>query len=401
MRFLLLNQFYPPDLAPTGPVLHDVARTLVSRGHEVHVVSSRRPYEGGQVMRREERLDGVRVHRVAATGFGRLGFAGKLADYATFTLSAALRPLDLPLPDLVLSLTSPPYLGLLGSILGRHWGRPRAHWIMDLYPDVLAAHGLIRDGGAIQRSLAALARAQLGGSSLVISLGSFMARRVERYLASPTRHAAVPLWPPDGLRPWEEGRPNPIRQERGWAPEDFVAMYSGNMGLGHRFNEFLAAAARSGPAGPRWAFVGGGKRRAEIERFKASTPAARIELHPYAPGERLCDNLCAADLHLASLEPAWQGLMVPSKIQGILAVGRPVLFVGGRDNEISSWIHEAGAGWVVAPGDVDGVLRAIDEARDPAERKRRGSAAAAFAKERFDRSANSGRIADLLERAAI
>jgi glycosyltransferase involved in cell wall biosynthesis len=102
-------------------------------------------------------------------------------------------------------------------------------------------------------------------------------------------------------------------------------------------------------------------------------------------------------VHLASLEPAWDGMMVPSKLQGIFAAGRPVLFTGSRTCSIGRWILESGAGWVCEPGDVEAHLAAMTEALDPDQRTRRGQAAKAFAAEHFSQEKNVNRIVAMLE----
>lgn len=397
MRLLLLNQFYPPDIAPTGQVLHDLARVLIARGHEVHVVCSRRSYDGGEAYPGRETLDGVELHRVPALGFGRRGFAGRLADYGSFLPLLALKALfGLPRPDLVLALTTPPYLGLVASALARLRGAAHAHWVMDVYPDVLGAYGLARSDGLAARLLRALTARQLGGARSVLALGPFMARCLQAYVGR-GRAEWVPLWGEDPLDPWPSGMPNRLRVERGWAEEDLVLLYSGNMGLGHRFAEFLSAAAQLGPSGPRWAFAGGGRRRGEVEAFARAHPEARVELHPYVPRARLRESLASADVHLASLSRAWQGLIVPSKVQAAFSVGRPVIFVGPRENEIARWIEESEGGWIVGEEEIDGLLAAVKEARVPAERERRGAAALAYARAHFDRARNCERLARLLE----
>ena len=169
------------------------------------------------------------------------------------------------------------------------------------------------------------------------------------------------------------------------------------MGLGHRFTEFLEAAKQLGSSGPRWVFSGGGKRRREIETFARTHPAARIEFFDYVPQNRLREHLCAADVHIASLDSAWQGLIVPSKIQASFAVARPVLFVGGRECETAAWILESGGGWIVEPQDSDGRAKAIAQALDLGERQRRGQAALGFARKHFRMSENCTQIAELLE----
>jgi glycosyltransferase involved in cell wall biosynthesis len=316
---------------------------------------------------------------------------------------------------------------------------------MDLYPDVMFANRMTRDDGLIFRFLRKLTRFQLRGAEAVVSLGPKMAEHVAAYatgegavvrgtekqklgkqktemeirgqlskfqlsafkndLRPPTsdspplssRLTWVPLWSDPELAPWDENRTNPLRAERGWGGKDVVFLYSGNMGLGHRFGEFLEAAKRLGRAGPRWVFSGGGKRRSEIETFARSNPEARIEFLDYVPQSRLQAHLCAADVHLASLDSAWQGLIVPSKIQASFAAARPVLFVGGRQCETAAWIQESGGGWVVDQDDLDGLLKAIEQALNPDERQRRGQAALAFARKNFQMSENCVRIAQLLE----
>jgi len=391
VQFLLINQFYPPDLAPTGVYLHGLARALVERGHAVEVLCSRASYMGVGRYPAHETRDGVVVRRVAALGRGKGSLPRRLADAAS---SAALLAFAAtfrgPRPDVVLSLTSPPYVGLIGKLASSLRRARHAHWVMDLYPDVLDAHGWLRHGSLGFSLLGFLTRKQLEGSCLTLTLGPHMARSVGRY--GPC--AWVPLWGLDNT-PAEDFPV--LRKERGWQASELVLMYSGNMGLGHRFAEFLEAARRLGPDGPRWAFVGGGARRGEIEAFARSHPSLPIDLLPHAPDSSLTDSLSSADVHLASLDSGWQGLMVPSKIQASFSVGRPVIFVGGRENELAQWTSASGGGWVVDEEDVSGLLAAIDEARDGFERARRGRAALAYAQEHFSAQQNLKRIADLVE----
>src|SRR6188768_611612 len=120
MRLLLLNQFYPPDPAPTGQYLQDLAHVLAGRGHEVKVICSRRSYDGRQAYAKHVIENGIEVFRLAATGFGRRGFVGKLADYGSFCASLAFALLiRSQRPDLILSLTTPPYLGVFGKVAAK------------------------------------------------------------------------------------------------------------------------------------------------------------------------------------------------------------------------------------------------------------------------------------------
>jgi glycosyltransferase involved in cell wall biosynthesis len=397
VRLLLLNQFYPPDPAPTGRVLHDLARALVARGHEVQVLCSRHSYHGGADYPAQEVRDGIGVRRLRALSFGRAGHVGRALDYGSFLASLLGRlAAGRPRFDLVLALTTPPYLGLLAALAARRRRRAHAHWLMDLYPDALVAHGWLREGGPALRALRRLARWQVRGAATVVCPGPRMAAHAEQGLGVAV--GWVPLWAP-GLPPASGDEVARLRAARGWAPADQVLLFSGNLGLGHRYAEFLALAERLGPAGPRWAFVGDGARRAMLEAFVRGHPRARVSVHPPEPEERLGASLLAGDVHLVSQEPAWSAVMVPSKLQAAFAAGRPVIFVGPEDCDAAAWVREAGAGWVVPPGDDAALEAAVAETRDPAERARRGTAGQSFARRHFDREGNAGRLVELLERA--
>lgn len=392
MRFLLLNQFYPPDVAPTGRYLHNLAHELVARGHGVDVLCSRARYDHGTPLPPAE-LDGARVERVAGLGAGRGGLLRRGAGFAWFLAAAAWRSRGLPRPDLVLALTTPPYLGLLA----RSRGVAHAHWVMDVYPDVLAAHGLVRRGGPLWPALSALARLSLRGSRLVVALGPGMQRALLPYAPADALRA-LPLWAP--FAPEAAPRSDAIRAAAGWAPGELVLLYSGNLGRSHLLDEFLEAARRLGAAGPRWVFSGGGPQRATLEAFQARYPQARVECRPYVDEAGLREWLAAADVHLASLAPAFSGAVVPSKLQAAFALARPLLFVGPGDSEAGAWLRESQGGWQVEPGDVEGLLRAVAQAGDPAERERRGRAALEFARRCFDPRQGVARLADWLEQAA-
>lgn len=200
-----------------------------------------------------------------------------------------------------------------------------------------------------------------------------------------------------------------LRCERGWADDELVVMYSGNMGLGHRFGEILKLAERLDGRGlgsgvprsrsVRFVFYGGGKRREEIEGFIERHPGAAVELHDYVDAVSLSDHLASADVHLVSLDPAWTGTMVPSKLQGIFAVGRPVIHIGSAESSLGRWVNASGGGWVVRPGDVDGLRAAMEEAFSPTIRQAKGMAALDFANLHFSKESNVARLSQLFGRA--
>lgn len=393
MKVLLLNQFYPPDVAPTGRFLDDLARCLVARGNGVRVICSRHRYarDGAGAPAAE----GVEVERVGGTRFGRRSLPGRLLDALSFALGAWRASLRGPPPEVVVSLTSPPLVGLLARALARRRGAVLVHWVMDLYPHALVAAGVIRDRGVLHALASALSRVQYRRARAVVALGPRTLERLAPGLPEEVRRIWVPLW--GRVAEAEPDVASAERQRRGWAPGETVLLYSGNAGLAHRLDDFLEAARRLGPGGPLWVFAGGGPRRVALERFVAAEPGARVRLAPYVDEPSLGAALSAADVHLVSLAPGWQGISVPSKLAAAFAVGRPVLFVGPQDSEPADWLRESGGGWSVPSGDVEALLEAVSLARRPAEREERGRAAAAWAARNLDRGRGTTRLAELVE----
>ena len=336
------------------------------------------------------------MRRLPAPRLGS-GPVGRLSQQSVFLAALTGALAGARRADLVLSLTTPPYLGLVARAVANLRGTRHAHWVMDVYPDALAAHGWLAPAGLPFRTLQSLARLQLLGAARVLGLGPVQSARIAAYTGGEV--AWVPLWASGAAAAHGEAIAR-VRAERGWSRDEVVLLYSGNLGRGHTLDEFLEAARRLGPSGPRWAFGGGGERAAEISAFRRHEPGARVESFPYVPSERLAETLGAGDVHLVSLRGAWQGLIVPSKLQAAFAAGRPVLMVGGRDNDAARWLEESGGGWRAEEGDLDALLAAIEQARDAGERTRRGQRALAYAREHFDPVRNCARIADLLEDAA-
>jgi hypothetical protein len=121
-----------------------------------------------------------------------------------------------------------------------------------------------------------------------------------------------------------------------------------------------------------------------------------VEVHDYAPADELGAHLATADVHLVSLEPGWTGTMVPSKLQGIFAAGRPAMFIGDGESSLGRWLRESGGGWSVAAEDLSGLVAALKESRDPARREAAGQSAATFAAAHFHQRDNVARIAGIL-----
>ncbi|WP_428387472.1 glycosyltransferase family 4 protein [Mucisphaera sp.] len=358
MRVLILNQPFHPDVAATAQHAHDLGRYLVAQGHEVEVVASRSIYgQTGASLARFEVVDGIRVHRVGVSLFGKRGIAARLADFLLFYVLAGFRVLTLERADVVVTLTTPPFIGLLGAMLRLLRGSRWVYWGMDLYPDVPVALGVMKPDGWLTLGFEALNRWCLRRCDRVVALGRCMKGLIESKGVPGERVNWIGVWaanPAEATEPEASG----YRAEWGLSGK-FVVMYSGNLGLAHDAETLVAAAERLADRDDlRFVFVGSGKRMAEVSDRVAALPNGAV--YGYQPRERLGELLAAADVHLISQLPAFTGVVVPSKLYGIMAAGRASVFVGPEEAEVAMELKASGCGETLAVGDVDGLVRVIE-----------------------------------------
>ena len=315
------------------------------------VVCSRGRYEGEESdLPREEVHDGVRIHRVSATALGRGRMLHRVCDYATFYATALRRCLSLPRMDVCVALTTPPFVASIGAAYKRIHRASLILWAMDLYPDIAAAMGVLRPSSIEHRVLRRLAVWIYQNADRIVSLGGDMTERLRRCGVPEHRITTVPNWSPgEAVRPCPDTQ-TPFRQRHG-INGHFVVMYSGNMGVVHEFGTILGAAQRlRHREDVLFLFVGGGAQKQYVMEETRRRGLDNVKFCPYQPLSALSDSLGAADVHLISMKNNVEGLLVPSKLYGIMAAGRPALMVGPRNNEIARTLEVSRAGWVVPPG---------------------------------------------------
>jgi len=303
----------------------DLAFHLAARGWDVAAITSRQRYDDAAARLESGTANGVHVVRVWSTRFGRAGLFGRAVDYLTFYLSAFVALLR-QRRAVVIAMTDPPLISVIAALASRRL----VNWVQDLFPEVAEALGIRAPG--ILRGLRdwSLRRARAN-----VVLGERMAGRVPKAVV---------------IHNWADAALTPLPGPNG---DGFTVGYSGNLGRAHEF-ETIIGAMRALPA-VRFVFTGAG---AQMEKVRQAS-GTNVEFRPYAPRERLSESLSAADAHLVSLQPALEGLIVPSKFYGVLAVGRPVIFIGARDGELARLIDAHRCGIVVETGDVEALVGAI------------------------------------------
>jgi len=347
MRILILNQAFHPDVVATGQYAADLAVALASQNHEVTVLCSARGYDDPHVrFPAKECWKGVAILRVAGTGYGKAAKWRRAADFASFLARCAWHLPILGRFDAIIALTTPPLISVLGVACKLLRGGRLVYWTMDLNPDEAIAAGWLNQSSTIARFLAALQNFTLRRSDAVITLDTFMRDRVITAGTSGAKVFVVAPWQQDDwVRYNEDGRAR-FRQEHDLNGR-FVVMYSGNHSPCHPLDSLLEAAKSLRYRDDIvFAFVGGGSEWHRLKRASANDGLSNIRFLPYQPRERLSESLSAADLQAVVLGEKFVGIVHPSKIYNILAVGCPVLYIGPPRSHVTELLGKGG----YAPG---------------------------------------------------
>jgi hypothetical protein len=328
VRILFLNQYFPPDPAPTGVLFGEIADALRERGHEVRFIDAAQEYRGGQ------------------------GKSGRLRRELGGLLRMLWRGFREPRPDVVVSGTSPPCLAFVAAVVALRHRAQSIHWCMDLYPEIAVALGEIKEGW-VSRFVSSLMGWSYRRAAAVVALDADMALRLRRYGAEP-----------EVVRPWVTGE----REESGDGgarPLTWTWLYSGNLGRAHEWRTLLDAQAilEQENAGISLVFQGGGPSWAAARTAANELGLKQIEWRSYAPENDVRSSLLRSNCLIVTQKPEVRGMLWPSKLALMLTLPRPILFVGPLDGEISRSLGELSHAGTFAPGNAHAVADWLKECK--------------------------------------
>lgn len=398
MKILLLNMYYPPDTSATAKMAAIVAEALAAR-HEVTVLCGRPSYDPSE--RRPWRLWKAesgktgRIVRVGSTSYARFAMKTRVINYLTYTALAIPRSLFLKC-DVVLAMTDPPFEGIVGAIVATLKRKPYVYNIRDLYPDMAIA-GEIMPQGWLSQIWERLDRWALHQATRIVVLGEDMRARIVAKDVRPERMKIVR----DGTE-IASGKPTAteldhdvVRSIRG--EDRFVLLHAGNLGFYGSWQTLIRAVQSLADEGVGLVFVGGG---AQSERIQAMANGAKnIRFLPFFPASKIASVLAAPDAHVITVRRGLEGVVVPSKMYGILAAGKPILAVAPAETDAVSL--GARYGFAVSadpdkPEEITETIRSL--ARNPESLASMGRRAQAVAPD-YDRVNELQKFVQILEEA--
>ncbi|PWT87322.1 MAG: hypothetical protein C5B55_14915, partial [Blastocatellia bacterium] len=368
LRILLLNQCFYPDVVSTAQHLTDLARGLAERGHEVTVVASDRGYDDPtRRFSRRETWNKIEVIRIPSLSLGKETKLKRALNFASFLAVCSLRLITLRRFDLVVALTSPPLISFLGALFVPVKGDRFCFWVMDLNPDEAIAAGWLREKSLLARVLQRLLVYSLKRADRIIVLDRFMKNRILAKGIEPDRIKVLPPWSHDDSVSYSPVGREEFRSKHGLT-QKFVVMYSGNHSPCHPLETLLQAALElRNRQDVVFIFVGGGSEQKKVRRFAEEQRLKNVRCLPYQPLDQLAASLSGADLHVVAMGDAFVGIVHPSKLYNIMALGTPTLYIGPKESHVTDIAAQIPENfYLCSHGDVAEVAESIHTAANNA-----------------------------------
>jgi len=400
VRILLLNLYFPPDSSATAKMIESVVDAL-SLAHGVTVLcgrpsydpTERRPWRPYQT----EIAGRARIIRVGSTAFPRFEMKKRVLNYLSYVALAIPRGLLVPC-DAIVAMTDPPFQGIVGAVVAMLKRKPYVYNIRDMYPDMAVGGSLVRPG-RLATMWEKLHRWALRRATRVIVLGEDMRARIIGKGVEPARVLIVrdgtEILPPNTPLPAPDSEV--VRAIRG--SFSFVLVHAGNLGFYGAWNSLVSAARLLANDGVGLVFVGDGAQRSEIEA--AAAGSGNIRFLEFFPASKIPSVLAAADAHVITVKRGLEGVVVPSKMYGILAAGKPIVAVAPKETDaVSLGIRR---GFAVA-ADPDRAAEVVSAVRglvsDPHKLKTMGQAARAAAPD-YDRVKELQKFVEIIDHLAV
>ena len=334
MRVLFLNQYFPPDAAPTGVLFREVADECGRAGHVVDFVDAAQDYRAGQ-------QTGGRMKREFAA-LRRMLRAGKKRERA----------------DVVVSGSSPPCLAVVADRVARRHAARHIHWAMDVYPEIAVELGEVRRGSLVAKFTGWLMGRAYRRCAKVVALDADMAARLRKHGVEPV---CIRPWVPKAVL--DQSAPD-VQPDAEW-----TWIYSGNLGRAHEWETLLRAQQWIEQRGvdARLVFQGGGPSWPAAQARAAELGLRRCEWRGYAAENELSSSLLRCRALVVSQLPAAQGLLWPSKLALVMSLPRSILFVGPVDGAIAAELRRFPHAGIFSPGDADAVAEWIAARRSGGE----------------------------------
>ena len=373
MKILYVSQYFPPEMGAPAARAAELARHWAQSGHDVSVLTGFPNHPTGVVpeewrsrLRRltyREKISGVNIFRTWLWPLPNRKAHERMRNYASFCLSAALRGLTIPLPDVIIATSPQLLVGLSGWWLSFSRQVPFVFEVRDLWPESLAAVGVGSEDSLLHHALAAIAGFLYRRSNLIVVVTAAFKDHLIRHWRVPAEKIAVVEngVETDLFRPQPHEADQALRRQLG-ADGKFLASYIGTLGNAHGLETLLDAAAKLQHQNPEVLFllVGEGAEKERIKSLAQARGLANVRFLDQQPREKIPAIISASDSCLVLLKKTDVfKTVIPTKMLEFMSCARPVIL--GVDGQARQIVEEAGAGIAIEPENSEALVRAINQ----------------------------------------
>lgn len=398
---MILSQYFYPDLAATGQLLTELAEDLISYGYNIKVLTTKPSYyKNKEKYLKEEIYRGIDIYRVSATKFNKNMMIGRLCNFLSYFISVSFKLLFSKNKYPLLIVSNPPFLPLLGFLLKKIKNQRYIYLVHDIYPDIAIRLGYLKKNSIIVKIWNQIHYRILKKAEEIIVLGDFMVEKLkEKYQDLDNNKIKI-------IHNWaDEKKILPIKKGENWFVKKYhlsnkiVILYSGNIGLFQDLKSIIKTAERlKNHDDILFLFIGDGGGLKELKRIAKENNLTNVKFLPYQLKKDLSYSLSAADISIVTMEKGIEGLAVPSKLYGILASGRAVLGLVGKNCEVADIVKDAKCGFRIDQGDVNKLVEKIKYIyNNPQALENMGKNSRQYFKKHFTRSKMTREYYKILE----
>lgn len=380
MRIIVWGINYAPELTGIAPYNVALCEFLRARGHAVEMLTTFSYYPTWRKRREDRRqffrtdfLNGVPVHRCWHFVPARVSALKRILHEATFVFTSTVRALALPAADVYVVVSPPLLLGAAAWLVTRIKNAPFVFHVQDLQPDAAVGLGMLKPS-LFTRALYRLEAFAYSSAARVSGISQGMLEAFRRKNVSPAKL----IYFPNGVRlPVPETFPQrgAFREKHGFAADEFLAIYSGNLGVKQGLDVLIEAARLLAETKVRIVICGDGAQREALARRAQELQLPNVAMLPLQPLEDYASMLVDSDVCLVTQQAGSGAAFFPSKLLNTLAYARPVLTVADEESQLARALEEGGFGINVRPGapeQLAGVLHRLTS--DPARSEQYGRA---------------------------
>lgn len=404
-NLLIYAHYYYPDVASTGQILTELAEGLNDTFHTT-VICTVPSYTGkiSQYYRKHkyyyENINGVDVLRIRVPEFRKSFALSRIFNILSYFFSAVFATFRVEHQDYIFTISQPPILGGMLGVIGKHIKKAKLIYnIQDFNPEQVMAVDFTHNK-LVLSIMMLLDKYSCQQANKVIIVGRDMIETLQKRFQKMVPYAYINNWINEKeIYPLPEDNARVLKFKRKYGLENkFVIMYSGNIGLYYDlFNILKTIEKLKETEDVIFAFIGEGSVLEELRTYKEAHHLSNVVFIPYQPKSELIYSLNAGDVHFVVNAKGIKGVSVPSKLYGVMAVGKPVLGIMEEGAEARLIVEEAKCGMSVKPGDysaIEDLIRKYIGLRDSRELKNMGEMGRKFLTEHLTKEVSIDKYRD-------